>query len=177
MSQLKTPVHSGEHILGSLKAPVILVEYADFECPYCAQAHGIVQNLRRELGNQLAFVFRNFPLADIHPHAENAAQFAEAAAAQGKFWEVHDYLFEHQRHLSDSDLARIASLLRLDQDALRDDLESDRPSEEVEGDFQDGLDSGVEGTPAFFINGELFEGNWSEPGELLAALRWVLEHK
>ena len=175
-ARLSVPVTKADHIAGGAAASVTLIEYGDYQCPFCGQAYPIVKEIQRQLGTRLRFVFRNFPLADIHPHAESAAQFAEAAAAQGKFWEVHDYLFEHQRHLSESDLSRIAGLMRLDSDAIRDELESDRPLEKVESDFQDGLDSGVEGTPAFFINGTLFEGNWSEPGELLAALRWVLEN-
>lgn len=171
MSQLQTPVHPGDHILGPSTAPVTLVEYADFQCPYCADAHEIVQGLREQLGDKLRFVFRHFPLSDIHVHAQHAAEFAEAAGAQGKFWEVHDYLFEHQDALDDEDLVHAAAELGIDKEKLQDDLETGEPSERVDGDFEDGLASGVQGTPAFFINGHSFPGAWNEQDVLLKALK------
>src|SRR5258708_12944484 len=101
---LTPPVSAQDHVAGPDDAPVTLVEYGDFECPYCGMAHPIVKKVQRELGNQLRFVFRHFPLAEAHPHARIAAQAAEAAGAQGKFWEMHDNLFEHQPPLPVEDL-------------------------------------------------------------------------
>jgi protein-disulfide isomerase len=97
-----------DHIQGSAKAAVTLVEYGDYECPYCGQAYPIVKKLQKQMGDQVRFVFRNFPLAEMHPHAAHAAQAAEAAAAQGKFWEMHDMLYERQAALEDDDLVSYA---------------------------------------------------------------------
>ena len=111
---LTPPVNAQDHVAGPDDAPVTLVEYGDFECPYCGMAHPIVKKIQRELGNQLRFVFRHFPLAEAHPHARIAAQAAEAAGVQGKFWEMHDTLFEHQQALDVEDLVGYAKALGLD---------------------------------------------------------------
>jgi protein-disulfide isomerase len=153
MSELKLPVSDRDHVQGPETARVTLVEYGDYECPYCGQAYPIVKALQKELGNDLRFVFRNFPLSQMHPHAEHAAETAEAAAAQGKFWEMHDYLYEHQQALDDSHLANYAAQIGLDTDRFIQEMESQTYTERVKEDFMSGVRSGVNGTPTFFING------------------------
>src|SRR5919199_5615233 len=113
-SQLPLPVAERDHIQGPSTAPVTLVEYGDYECPYCGAAHPIVKEVQRRLGDRLRFVFRHFPLTNVHPHAQHAAEAAEAAGAQGKFWAMHDTLFEHQRALDDAHLEEHAAALGLD---------------------------------------------------------------
>jgi len=135
-----------------------LVEYGDYECPYCGMAYPIVKELQQQLGKRLRFVFRNFPLIMMHPHAEHAAEAAEAAGAQGKFWEMHDILFENQQALEDEDLARYAAALDLDLDQFLAELASHVHAPRVREDLIGGLHSGVQGTPTFFINGVRHEG-------------------
>jgi protein-disulfide isomerase len=158
MSQLKPPVGANDHVQGPAKAPVTIVEYGDYECPYCGQAYPITKALQERLGDQLRFVFRNFPLAEAHPHAEHAAEAAEAAAAQGKFWEMHDLLYENQDALEDEDLARYAQTLNLDVPRFVKDMEEHRYADRVREDFRSGARSGVNGTPTFFINGVRHNG-------------------
>src|ERR1700738_3193044 len=122
--QLTPPVNARDHVAGPDDAPVTLVEYGDFECPYCGMAHPIVKSAQRQLGDQLRLVFRNFPLAEAHPHARLAAQAAEAAGAQGRFWEMHDMLFEHQNALEFEDLVGYAKSLGLDTAQFAHDLEA-----------------------------------------------------
>lgn len=152
-ARLTLPVSERDHIQGSLTAPVALVEYGDYECPYCGAAYPIVKQLQRHFGTQLCFAFRNFPLSQVHPHAEHAAEAAEAAAAQGKFWEMHDYLYEHQNHLDDLHLVMYAYQLDLDQERFERDLVAHTYAGRVREDFMSGIRSGVNGTPTFFING------------------------
>jgi protein-disulfide isomerase len=152
-SQLTPPVSERDHATGSEDAPVTLVEYGDYECPYCGMAYQVVKSAQRELGKQLRFVFRNFPLAEAHPHARNAAQAAEAAAAQGKFWEMHDALFEHQSALEAEDIIGYGKSLGLDMAQFARDLKDPTYAKRVREDFRSGVKSGVNGTPTFFING------------------------
>src|SRR2546421_6531355 len=112
-THLAVPVSERDHSQGPVTAPVTLVQYGDYECPYTRQSTTVVQALQAQLGERLRFVFRNFPLVQIHPHALHAAEAAEAAAAQGKFWEMHDYIFHHQHTLEDADLARFAEAVFL----------------------------------------------------------------
>ena len=170
MSTLTPPVGPDDHTAGPDDAAVTLVEYGDFECPYCGQAHPIVKALQERLGRRLRFVFRNFPLRESHPHAEHAAQAAEAAGAAGRFWEMHDMLYEHQQALGDPRLLQYAEAIGLDPRALALDLERGTFAEQVRQDFRSGVRSGVNGTPTFFINGERFDGAWTDPEEFLAAL-------
>ena len=158
MSQLKPPVGANDHVQGPAKAAVTIVEYGDYECPYCGQAYPVTKALQERLGNQLRFVFRNFPLGEAHPHAEHAAEAAEAAAAQGKFWEMHDLLYENQDALEDEDLVRYAQSLHLDVPRFVKDMEEHRYADRVREDFRSGIKSGVNGTPAFFINGVRHDG-------------------
>ena len=158
---LTPPVSERDHATGPADAPVTLVEYGDYECPYCGMAYQVVKSAQRELDKQLRFVFRNFPLAEAHPHARNAAQAAEAAAAQGKFWEMHDMLFEHQEALEAEDILGYAKSLGLDMVKFARDLQDATYAKRVRDDFRSGLKSGVNGTPTFFINGSRYEGSWA----------------
>ncbi|EEF61553.1 DsbA family protein [Pedosphaera parvula] len=158
--KLAVPISKRDHMQGSIKAPLNLVEYGDYECPYCGLAHPVVKEVQSELGDRLCFVFRNFPLVDMHPHAETAAEAAEAAGAQGQFWEMHDILYENQHALDDEDLISHAAKLDLDMERLVDELDEGVYRPRVEEDFQSGVRSGVSGTPAFFVNGFLHEGEY-----------------
>lgn len=169
MSDLHPPVNQHDHTQGPTDAPITLVEYADFQCPYCGQADGIVKELQQRLGDKLRFVFREFPLTDIHEHALHAAQVAEAAGAQGKFWPMHDYLFEHQRKLDDRHLMQYAQEIGLDMEQFTQAVNNDSLIEHIQADMESGERSGVHGTPTFFINGELFQGSWDVEG-LMAAI-------
>jgi protein-disulfide isomerase len=166
---LTEPVHAGDHARGDASADLELVMYGDFECPYCAAAQGILRRVHERLGARLRFVFRHFPLDSVHPHAMHAAQAAEAAAAQGAFWEMHDALYAARGHLEDADLAARAGELGLDaasvEAALRDGTYADR----VGSDRASGRASGVTGTPGFFANGVLVTGAF-DAGSLVTAL-------
>jgi protein-disulfide isomerase len=169
--RLTVPVSAADHIAGDETAPVTLVEYGDFECPYCGMAYPIVQAIQRALGSSLRLVFRNFPLAESHPHAEHAAEAAEAAAVQGKYWEMHDTLFENQSNLEDDALAGYARELGLDAARVERELQTGAHAERVRSDFHNGVRSGVNGTPTFFINGQRYDGDWSNQAEFMDALR------
>jgi protein-disulfide isomerase len=169
--RLTPPVSAHDHIAGPDDAPVTLVEYGDYECPYCGMAYPIVKAAQRQIRSQLRFVFRNFPLAEIHPHARHAAQAAEAAGAQGKFWEMHDMLFEHQHALEDADLVRYAETVGLDAVQLARELDAGTYAKRVRDDFRSGVRSGVNGTPTFFVNGERYEGAWADEEAFIRALR------
>jgi protein-disulfide isomerase len=176
-AQLRPAVGDGDHAQGAPQAAVTLVEYGDFECPHCAHAHPIVQEVQRRLGDRLRFVFRHFPLTEIHPHALHAAEAAASVAAQrGEpgFWAMHDTIFEHQQDsrtaLSDRHLAGYAAGAGADGTAVERDLASDAYEDRVQSDFMSGVRSGVNGTPTFFINGARFEGNWADADTFAAAL-------
>jgi protein-disulfide isomerase len=169
-NELVVPVNERDHIAGSPDAPVILVEYGDFECPHCGRAYPIVNAARRALGDELAMVYRHFPLAEIHPHATLAAEAAEAAGAQGKFWAMHNMLFEHQDALEEEDLVAYAGALGLDRNRVAREMANGVYAPRVRDDFLGGVRSGVNGTPTFFINGVRFDGNWGDPGELIEVL-------
>ena len=169
MSVLTPSVSPADHSAGSENAPVTLVEFGDYECPHCSAAHPVVQEIRRILGSRLRFVFRNFPLRQVHPHAEHAAESAEAAAAQNEFWRMHDLLFENQDALEDSDLLRYAAALPLDVERVARELAAGLYADSVSKDFRSGVRSGVNGTPSFFINGVRHDESWDLP-TLLAAL-------
>ncbi len=158
--QLTNPVSEKDHFQGNSNAPIVLVEYGDYECPYCGQAYPVVKQLQNDFGDQLGFVFRNFPLAQMHPHAFHAAEAAELAADEGKFWEMHDSLYEDQENLGDGALAQRAQNLGMDANAFISNLENNSKAEKVKSDFMSGVESGVGGTPTFFINGEKYEGSW-----------------
>lgn len=172
---LTPPVSEVDHSAGADDAPVTLVEYGDYECPYCGMAHPIVKRAQEELGNQLRFVFRNFPLAEAHPHARVAAQAAEAAGAQGQFWEMHDMIFEHQDTLEVEDLVGYAEALGLDTQKFARDLEDAAYAKRVRDDFRSGVKSGVNGTPTFFMNGARYDGSWANVEAFIGTLRKMAE--
>src|ERR1700682_6320899 len=169
--ELTPPVGADDHVAGPDDAPVTLVEYGDYECPYCGMASPIVKRAQQDLGNRIRFIFRNFPLAESHPHARLAAQAAEAAGAQGKFWEMHDMLFEHQDALEADDLAGYAKSLGLDVPQFARDLETGTYAKRVRDDFRNGVRSGVNGTPTFFVNGSRYDGSWANEKAFIHALR------
>ena len=171
-SALTPTVSASDHVQGDQNAPVVLVEYGDYECPYCGQAASLVKAAQAQMGDKLCFVFRNFPLAEMHPHAAHAAQAAEAADAQGQFWPMHDLLYENQDNLEDADLAGYAAKLGLDKTRFAADLSGGQSDAKVQADFESGAESGVNGTPSFFINGVRFDGDWQGDG-LLQALQSV----
>jgi protein-disulfide isomerase len=166
---LTLPVGERDHVQGPAAAAVTLVEYGDYECPYCGEAYPIVKEVQRRLGDQLRFVFRNFPLAEMHPHAQHAAEAAEAAGAQDRFWPMHDALYEHQRALDDAHLRRHAKDLGLDEERFDRDLSGHTYAGRVREDFLSGARSGVNGTPTFFINGRRHDASY-DLETLLAAL-------
>jgi len=167
--QLTVPVGPQDHSQGPADAPVTLVEYGDFECPYCGRAYPIVKAIQQRLGDRLRFVFRHFPITTSHPHALRAAEAAETAAAQGQFWAMHDLLYEHQATLDDAHLRRFAEQLGLDMERFDSDMAEHRYEERVREDFLSGVRSGVNGTPTFFINGVRYDASWEE-GPLTRAL-------
>src|SRR6476659_9861472 len=164
VKKLTIPVNIGsDHIRGltNNNAPITLVEYGDYECPYTGMAYPIVKELIGEFGNdKIRFVFRNFPLNDIHPHAQHAAEAAEAAAAQNKFWQMHDYLFEHQKALDDGHLLQYAKKARLDLNKFKKEMAGHVYAPLIEKSLKIGIDHGVEGTPTFLVNSKRYEGSW-----------------
>jgi protein-disulfide isomerase len=167
---LTISVGKDDHVLGPTDAPVTLVEYGDYECPSCGGAYPMVKAIQKRLGAKLRFVFRNMPLNEIHPNAELAAEAAEAAAAQGKFWEMHDMLYEHQDALGPDLVRTLAKRLRLDMSRFEEDLVSRRFRDHVKRDFVGGVRSGVNGTPTFFVDDVRYDGILDEQS-LGAALR------
>ncbi len=170
---LALDISEQDHVQGSPSAAVTLIEYGDFECPYSRDAVRTVKALQREFGDQLRFVFRHFPLTAKHPHALQAAEAAEAAAAQGKFWDMYERLFANQRQLDERHLITYAKQLGLDQTVFRLALVEHHDIKRVRADVASGKGSGVKGTPTFFINGRRYEGEEDVPG-LRAAIRQVL---
>jgi len=170
MNRLIYPVNSGDHFFGNPFAPIELVEYGDYECPHCGRAYQIVKNIQQQLGMDLKFVFRNFPLSKIHPHAFLAALATEAASLQGKFWEMHDTIFQNQKILSKDNIFVFANNLGFDMERFKDDIQKKSLIEKVENDFESGMRSGVNRTPTFFINGEKYDGEWAD-GQLFQYLK------
>jgi protein-disulfide isomerase len=162
MSRLNPPPCPGDHALGPADAAVTLVEYGDFECPYCGMAHPIVASVLERMGDSVRFIFRHFPLTQAHPHAEHAAEMAEAAGENGKFWEMHNLLYENQDALDDEDLIAYAEELGIDPDWAARALAGHAFAARVREDFMSGVRSGVNGTPTFFINGVRHDGAWDE---------------
>ena len=171
---LAVPLGENDHVQGQTDAPVTLVEYGDYQCPHCGHAHPIVQRIQKHFGRRLCFVFRNFPLNEIHPNAEASAESAEFAGSFGKFWEMHDAIFENQSLLDDELLLTLAGRLELSQQKLRQALEDETFTPHVKADFLGGVRSGVNGTPTFFINGQRHDGPF-ELEELSAAIEFTLD--
>jgi protein-disulfide isomerase len=167
---LSVAVGKSDHAQGAENAPVTVVEYGDYQCPYCADVHSMIQSIAKIMGANLRFVFRHMPLKDMHPWAQYAAEAAEAAGAQGKFWEMHDAIYDHQSDLDSDLLHALALTLRLDMPRFEADMEARRYRPRVERDFMGAMRSGVAATPTFFINGERYEGILQQRA-LLAALQ------
>jgi protein-disulfide isomerase len=158
VARLRLPVGERDHVQGPATASVTLVEYGDYECPYCRAAVPIIQELQEFLGDQLRYVFRHFPLTGMHPHAQHAAEVAEAAAAQGKFSEMHAALYEHQEALQDDDLMQYAADLDLDAPRIRRELGTHSHAARVREDFESGLRSDARGTPTFYLDDIRYDG-------------------
>jgi protein-disulfide isomerase len=158
-----------DHIQGPADAAATLVQYGDYECPYCGAAYPIIKEVQARMGDRLRFVFRNFPISTSHPHAEQAAEGAEAAGAQGRFWEMHDLLYEHQRHLTDPDLHGHAERLELDVQRFDEELADHVYAARVHEDFIGGVRSGVNGTPTFYVNGARHDDSY-DAETLISAL-------
>ena len=169
MVPLKAPLTPSDHIRGPAEAPVTLVEYGDYECPHCGLAHPIVKMIERQFGANLRFVFRHFPLNEIHPNAEAAAESAEFAGAYDRFWEMHDGLYENQDRLGSPLLVALVRALGLSEAELRGALTNRTFAPKVRSDFLGGARSGVNGTPTFFINGQRHDGSY-EFEELAGAI-------
>jgi protein-disulfide isomerase len=170
-ARLAVPVSpERDHIQGPLNAPITLLEYGDYECPFCAAARPTVRQLQGILQDSMRFVFRNFPLTTAHPHAEIAAESAEAAGAQGAFWEMHDTLFLNQDRLDPKSLLAYAEALGLHTRRFAADLAQHNFEPRVREDFMSGVRSGVNGTPTFYVNDVRHDGDWDLP-PLLAAMR------
>lgn len=159
-TRLMPAVSERDHIRGTIDAPVVFLEYGDYQCPHCLQAHSIVGELQERIGDRISFVYRHFPIRSSHPRAQYAAEAAEAAGAQGKFWEMHDLLFKNQDALSDANLIEYAEQIGLDKDMFQRDLEGGRFKDRVDEDYRSGERSGVNGTPTFYINGKRYDGPW-----------------
>jgi protein-disulfide isomerase len=157
---LTLPDPERDHISGSAGGLIRLLEYGDYECPFCANAQPIVKEIQRRLGDDLLFAFRHFPLTNIHPHSEHAAEAAEAAGTQKNFWGMHDALFENQRALDDQDLATYAAELGLDETRLIREVTASVYAPRIREDFKSGVRGGVNGTPTFFINSERYDGTF-----------------
>jgi len=157
---LASPITEEDHAQGPANAPVTLVQYGDYECPYTRLSRHSVHQLRREFSDRLRFVFRHFPLEEIHPHARAAAAAAEAAARQTDFWTMHEYLFEHQKALEDADLQAYAAKLGLDPERFAFDRRASEVAQRIDRDLVSGDQSGVEGTPTFFVNGMRHDGGY-----------------
>ena len=159
--ELVEPVdQTRDHIQGPADALVTLVQYGDYECPYCGEAYPIVKEMQARMGVRLRFVFRNFPISTSHPHAEHAAEAAEAADTQGNFWDMHDLLYERQRHLTDRDLHAYAEELGLDVKRFDKEMTEHVHEPRVHEDFMSGVRSGVNGTPTFYIAGVRYDDSY-----------------
>jgi len=169
-SMLTQPVSERDHAEGPADASLTLVEYGDYQCPYCKAAYPVVKRLQKKLGKKLRFVFRNFPLTQAHPYALIAAEAAEAAALQGKFWEMHDLLFEQQAFLTPEILPSWAKKIGLNSKKFGSDIKQDIVGDRIKEDRQSGIRSGVNGTPSFFINGTRYDG-FPDYDSLLSALK------
>ena len=176
MGALKVPVGPADHIQGDENAAGTLLEYGDYQCPYCGRVYPIVKRVQKHFGERLRFVFRNFPLSQMHPNAESAAEVSEFAAAHGKFWEMHDLLFENQNRLGIELYAELAQQLKLAPADPSAALQKKEYMSKVRSDFSGGVRSGVNGTPTFFINGQRHDAPF-EYEDLVAAIEAALSAK
>ena len=172
--KLTIPIGEPDHVLGAPDASIVLVEYGDYECPACGRAYPVIKELQDRLGENLCFVFRNFPLTQVHPHALRAAEAAEAAAHLGRFWEMHDLIFENQDALEDEDLFHYAREIGLQPAAFERAFGQEELVQRIKEDFRGGVNSGVDGTPSFYVNGYRYEGDWASPGAMREDLEGLL---
>ena len=173
MTPLIPAVNRMDHMYGNAAAQLELVEYGDYECPFCGRAYPIVKDIQKKLGNEMKFIFRNFPLSKIHPHAFSAAVATEAAALQNRFWEMHDMVFENQQTLDLDHILLFAKRIGLDVERFKNDIQLKPLIEKVSGDFDSGIRSAVNRTPTFFINGIKYDGEWNG-GQLYLYLKGLL---
>jgi len=166
---LKPAVSNTDHAQGNLNADLVIVEYGDYQCPYCGAAYPVLKELISQFGSQIKFVFRNFPLSEMHEYARAAALAAEAAAFQNKFWEMHDAIYENQRNLNEHLLMELAVELKLNIPQFKSDLESAQLKDKIDEDFASGIVSGVNGTPSFYVNGKKFDGSAEDLFQLFDA--------
>lgn len=166
---LKPTVSNADHAQGNMDADLVIVEYGDYQCPYCGAAYPILKKLMSQFGDQIKFVFRNFPLSEMHQYARAAALAAEAAGLQGKFWEMHDAIYENQRALNEMLLMKLAEKLKLNIPQFEEDIKSSKLAEKVDADFESGVMSGVNGTPSFYVNGKKFDGGAEDLLQLISA--------
>ena len=159
MSTLKPCVSENDHVQGAESASVEIVEFGDYECTYCGDAYPVVKEIQEAFGDQIKFVFRNFPLREAHPFAFPSAAAAEAAAVQGKFWEMHYAIYENQYRLGEEIFDELAETIGLNLDKFKKDVESNEIRQKIEDDFESGVRSGVNGTPSFYVNGTKFDGD------------------
>lgn len=176
MSKLIVPVTEKDHIRGNIDAPITLLEYGDYECPYCGLAHPIVQDVLEGFNGQLRFAFRHFPLTQVHPYAEAAAETTEFAGSHNRFWEMHDLLFQNQRHFSMALFIELAEALGLSRQELERTLINQTYENKIRNDFLSGVRSGVNGTPTFFINKERYNGSLDFE-ELTSAIKVEVENR
>lgn len=171
---LKDPVSDHDHIQGKKNAHITLVEYGDYECPYCGQAYPIIKQVQEYFGPELRFVFRNFPLTEVHPLAKPAALIAEYAGSEGLFWKMHDLIYENQANLSLELLFELGESLGLSLAKLTAALENDIFEKKIQNDFIGGVRSGVNGTPTLFINGNRYQG-LTEFEDLVSAINELIK--
>lgn len=167
MSNLKPEVGSQDHAQGGKSAAITIVEFGDYQCPHCGNAHPILKEIEETFGDQVNFVFRNFPLQEIHELALPAAVAAEAAGLQDKYWEMHDALFDNQYRLSEDLFDELAETIGLDVEKFRSDSAADTVKEKIDNDFESGVRSGVNGTPSFYVNGTKFDGGATDLYQML----------
>jgi protein-disulfide isomerase len=162
MSRLRVPVGERDHVRGPAHALVTLVEYGDFQCPFSGEAFWVLREIENRFAGDLRFVYRHFPLAEIHPYAPLAAEASEAASAQGKFWDMRELLFQNQPHFDVEALLAYATELDLDVESFAEDLANERFADRIRHDFMSGVRSGVNGTPCLFINDDRYDGRVDE---------------
>ena len=171
-NSLSEPVGPEDHVQGPDNSPVTLLEYGDYQCSYCGDLYPVLKEVQKQVGKSLRFVFRNFPITSIHPQAFIAAEAAEAAAGQGRFWQMHDKLYENQFDLSAESIAIYAEQVGLDMERFVREVNDQTYSKRIKHDFQGGVMSGVNGTPSLFINGERYDGD-RDARSIVAALKAV----
>jgi len=165
---LKPAANNTDHAQGNLNADLVIVEYGDYQCPYCGAAYPVLKELMDQFGSQIKFVFRNFPLSEMHQYARSSALAAEAANLQGKFWEMHDAIYENQHYLNESFLLKLAEKLNLNIHQFKKDLGNSVLAKKIDADFESGIVSGVNGTPSFYVNGKKFDGGAEDLFRLLS---------